>query len=46
MQLPTSDLQDVLLACDPGEPLNAGDPRYMDFSHLHKGLASQPFNAS
>jgi len=38
MQLPTNNLQDVLLACDPGEPLTPGDPRYMDFSLLRQGI--------
>ena len=38
MQLPADNLEDVLLACDPGEPLTPGDPRYMDFSSLRQGI--------
>lgn len=35
---PTADLEQVALACEPGEPLEPGDPRYADFTELRQGV--------
>jgi hypothetical protein len=29
LELPVKDLENVLIACDPGEPLEPGDQRYL-----------------
>lgn len=37
LRFPVSRLDDVLIACDPKQPLDPGDPRYADFSGLRQG---------
>ena len=45
-QYPVSDINLVLRACDPAEPLPPGDERYADFTDLRQGEGIAPLRAS